>query len=124
MSTSLRWISFLGLCAWLAYTLFLAGWTYLTADELVERVLRESLARHQPALTTGSGLSEITADIRASILQSARKERLDIDNGNIIEVSANRAVLSATVRWSQPLISYRGRNVLFVPLSIEHSVFP
>jgi hypothetical protein len=123
MSTFLRWITFLGPFAWLAYGLSLAGWGYLTIDELVEQVLRESFARYQSALTSGGPLGGVAADIRASILRASRKDGLDIENGSV-EVSANRAVLSATVRWSHPLITYRGRDVLSVPLSVRHSAIP
>ena len=124
MNIFFRWIALLGLFSWLTYSLSLVGWNYFTTDELVERVLRESLARHQSALTNGSRLDDVAATIRASILQAARKDRLDIENGNVIEVSANHAMLTATVRWSQPLITYKGRVVLSVPLSVEHSIFP
>ena len=123
MGTFLRWLIFLGIFAWAAYSLSLAGWSYFKTDEVVEQALRESLGRHRSAMTSGSGLAEVAADIRASIVRAARKEGLAIDNGNV-EVSADRAMLSATVRWSYPLISYGDRDMLLVPLSVQRSVIP
>jgi hypothetical protein len=125
MGAFLRWIVFLGALGWIGYNGMLAGWSYFTTQEIVDRVVRESLVRHRTALTSGTerAFGDVVTDIRASILRAARSDGIVMEEGDV-QVSANPALVYTTVKWSYPLITYGGRDVLALPLSLQRSFTP
>jgi hypothetical protein len=125
MGAFLRWIVFLGALGWIGYNGMLAGWSYFTTQEIVDRAVRESLGRHRSEVTSGTerAFGEVVTDIRASILRAARSDGILIDDGDVY-VSANPALVYTTVKWSYPLITYGGRDILVLPLSLQRSFTP
>jgi hypothetical protein len=120
--TLVRWVIVLGILAWAGYTVAGAGWNYLTAQEIVDKALREASGRHRAAFAIGSQLAVDALDthVRNSILLDARHGGIPLQEEDVT-VSANSAGISATVHWSFPVIAYQGRNILVVPLSIQRS---
>lgn len=120
--TLARWVIVLGILAWAAYSVAGAGWNYLSTQEIVDKNLREASGRHRAAFAVGSQLAVEALDthVRSSILLDARHSGIPLQEEDV-SVSANSAGISATVHWSFPVITYRGRNVLVVPLSIQRS---
>lgn len=125
MGTFLRWIIFLGALGWIGSSALLSSWSYFTTQEIVDKAVRESLARHRSALASGTerAFSDVVTDIHASILRAARSDGILIEEGDV-QVSANPALVYTTVKWSYPLITYGGRDVLALPMSLQRSFTP
>jgi hypothetical protein len=121
-STFARWVIVLGVLAWAGYTVAAAGWNYLTTQEIVDKALREASGRHRAAFAIGSQIAVDALDthVRNAILLDARHGGIPLDAEDV-SVSANSAGISATVHWSFPVITYRGQNILVVPLSLQRS---
>lgn len=119
------WVLFLGALGWVGQTVATAGWSYFAVQEVVDKALREASARYRSALTAGTqrALDELMADVRKSILSAARREDLSVQEGSV-SVAATSAGISATVRWSYPVVTYAGRDILVVPMSIQRSSLP
>lgn len=122
--TFVFWVLVLGALGWVGYTVAAAGWSYFATQELVDKTLREVLARHRSAMTAGTqrAVDELVADARRSIVASARREDLPIQDGSV-SVARTSAGISATVRWRYPVVVY-GWEVLVVPMSIQRSFIP
>ncbi len=119
----IRWIVILAGLGWAGYTVAGAGWAYFTAQEVVEKALRNASARHRATFATGSqvAVDALAASVRADILLAALHEDLRMTEGDVT-VSANSAGFSAAIRWPYPVISYRGRDILVVPMSVQRSI--
>ena len=120
LSTFVRWVVVLALLGWAGYTVAGAGWTYWAVQESVDKVLGEAFSRHRAALATGTQTDVMGRDVRGAIALNARRDGLSVQDGDI-QVSANAAGISATVRWSYPVISFGGSDILVVPMSIQRS---
>ncbi|HYV01689.1 MAG TPA: hypothetical protein VEM93_05045, partial [Actinomycetota bacterium] len=68
-------------------------------------------------------LDALTSEVRNSIVIASRRELFPVQDENV-SVSANSAGISATVKWSYPVVSYGGRDVLVVPMSVQRSLVP
>ncbi len=123
--TFIWWVIFVAALGWIGYTVASAGWTYYATQELVDRVLRESSGRHRNAFATGTqtALDALTTEVRNSIVVASRRELFPVQDEDV-SVSANSAGISATVKWSYPVVSYGGRDVLVVPMSVQRSLVP
>lgn len=118
----IRWIIFLAVLSWAGYTVAGAGWSYFAAQEVVDTALRNASARHRAAFATGSqvAVDALAASVRADILLAGLHEGLRMEEGDVT-VSANSAGFSATIHWSYPVISYKNRDILVVPMSVQRS---
>jgi hypothetical protein len=123
--TFILWVIFLAALGWAGYTVAGAGWSYLTTQEVVDKVLREATGRHRAALMGGTqkALDELVADIRTSIVLAARREGMPLEERSLA-VSANSAGVSASVAWSYPVFTYGGNDVLALPMSVQRSFVP
>lgn len=121
-STFARWVIVLGVLVWAGYTVAAASWNYLTTQEIVDKALREASGRHRAAFAIGSQIAVDALDthVRNSILLDARHGGIPLQQEDV-SVSANSAGLSATVHWSFPVITYQGRDIVVVPLSMQRS---
>ena len=121
--TFVRWVIVLGVLAWAGYAVAGAGWSYFATQEVVEKALREGTTQHRTAFATGNLLAvdALVNSVRASILVGTRHDGLRVQEGDV-RVSANSAGMSAAVRWSYPMLTYRGSEILVIPLSIERSL--
>src|SRR5262245_43765686 len=111
MRTVIRWAVVLGLIAWVGYVIAGAGWSYFTAQEIVDQVLREASSRTRTARGVGSQTGAVTDYVRTAIAQSARREGLSVEP-NDVTVSVTTAGISATVRWPHPVITYGSNDLL------------
>jgi hypothetical protein len=118
----LGWVIFLGVIGWASYSAVGAGWSYFVAQELVDKALREASARHRVAYATRTeaGIAGLTTAVRDSIIQAARHEGLVLDEDDVM-VTTDSAGFSASIRWSYPVISFQGRDVFVIPLSLQRS---
>ncbi len=119
------WIVFLAAFGWLGYTVAFAGWNYYSTQALVDRVLWESTGRYKNALAMGTptALDKLIADVRISVVVAARHEGLPIREEHV-GVSANSAGILVTARWSYPVISYEGNDLLVIPISVQRTFVP
>jgi hypothetical protein len=115
-----RWVIVLALIGWSGYTLAGAGWTYFATQELVDQVLREASSRYRTAIATGSEMDGVVNHVRNSIILNARRDGLLLQEGDV-QVLANSAGISATVRWPHPILTYGTDDLLVVPMSIRRS---
>ena len=85
-----------------------AIWSYLELSSVVDRALEES------------GRAGAAA-VREAILQSAGRAGVRVHAQNVL-VSEEGGIYSIHIRWTWPVITYRGENVLEIPLSLQRSV--
>jgi len=123
LGTSVRAVVFLAVLGWAGYTIVSITWSYFTVQEFVEKALRDASARHRAAFVTGSqvAVDSLASSVRSAILLAALHEGLQFGEGDV-SVSANSAGLSATVRWSYPVVRYEGDDILVVPMWVKRSI--
>ncbi len=122
-SSVARWIIVLGILGWCGYTTAGAGWSYFSTQEVVDKVLVEASNRYRSALNSEAATSGVTAYVRTAIVTIARRDGLPIQESDV-HVSASSKGISATVRWSYPIITQGGQDLLVVPMSIQRSIVP
>src|SRR5215467_520438 len=110
LGSLIRWVAFLVLICWAGYTLAGAGFSYYSAQEIVDKTLRDAAARHRAAFLTGSQMAveALASSVRSAIVLGALHDGMRLDEGNV-SVAASPTDLSATVRWAYPIIAYGGR---------------
>ena len=123
LRTFVFWLLFLGALAWVGQAVSLAGWSYFVTQEVVERALREVSARQRSALSLGTprARDDVITDARDSIFLAARREGLSIQE---VLVDVTSSGISATVKWSYPVVTYEGSALLVVPMSVQRSFAP
>lgn len=122
-SSLARWIVVLGILAWAGYTVAGAGWSYFATQEVVDKVLLETANRYRNSLSTGAPAGSLSSYVRNSIVTAARRDGLAIQDADI-QVSASALGISATVRWSYPLVSQGGQDLIVIPMSVQRSIAP
>ena len=117
------WVIVVAVLAWVGYTVAGASWSYFSAQEMVDKALRDASARHREVFATGNqgAVDALTDSVRAAILLAALHDGFRMDASDVT-VSANTAGLSAVVHWSYPVVSYKDYDILVVPLSIQRSL--
>lgn len=90
-----------------AYCGFIVAWSYLSLSNVVERAFD----------TQGVGGVE---PVRAAILQGAARAEVRLDQDNVV-VDESELGLAVRLQWVQPVLTYQGRNLVAVPLSLERS---
>ena len=123
--TFVRLVIGLGLVGWITYTGANAGWSYFATQEVIDRALRESFARHRNAFVSGtqSSLDALTLDAHSAILLASRREGFPVRDGNV-SVSANSEGISAVVSLSYPVVTFEGRDILVIPMTIRRLFVP
>jgi len=123
--TFIRLVVFLGALGWIGYTGANAGWSYFATQEIIDRALRESFGRHRSALASGTqtGLDALAGDVLNGIVLASRRDGFPIQDRDV-SVSATSAGISAVVNWSYPVITFEGREILVVPMTIRRSFAP
>jgi len=117
--TLVRWVIFIAVLGWVGYSVAGAGWSYFATQELVDKTLLEASTRYRASIP-GSQASTLATYVRNSIVTAARRDGLSIQAADV-DVSTSPRVISATVRWSYPAISYQGVGLLVVPMSVKRS---
>ena len=125
LRTFIRAVVFLGVLGWLGYAGAHAGWSYFATQEIIDRALRESFGRHRPALAAGTqtALDAVAGDVQSGIVLASRRDGFPIQERDV-SVSATPAGISAVVNWSYPVITFEGREILVIPLTIRRSFVP
>ena len=121
-----RWIRVaivLIVLGWVGYTVAGVGWSYFSVQELVEKTLRDASDRHRAAFAAGTQIAvdTLTITVRSAILLAALHEGILMREADV-RVSANSAGLSATARWSYPVVRYAGDDILVVPMWVQRTI--
>jgi hypothetical protein len=125
MWSFLRWGVVLVALGWVAVTVAATGLTYFATETMLDTVLRDVSARHRSILASGESgaYSTVAADLRRSLVRTAHADGLPFDESNF-RVSVNSKGIAATVQWSSPGLTYGGREILVMPLSIQRVLIP
>lgn len=92
------------------YVGVLAAWSYYEASVVVDRVL------------TSPGRLGAEA-VRTAILRGVAEAGLRLDERHVT-VGETEQGLVVRLAWSQPVLSYQGRELLEIPLSLERVARP
>lgn len=125
LRTLVLWVVFLAAFGWVAYTVALAGWNYYATLAMIDKVLQEQAGNYRAARATGTAdaLDKLVASVRNSVVLAARLEGLPVHESDV-DVSLYSAGISVAARWSYPIISYGGSDLLLIPISIRRSFVP
>jgi hypothetical protein len=85
-----------------------AIWSYFELSSVVDRALEERGRAGAPAM-------------RDAILQSAGRAGVPVRAQDVV-VSEEDGIYSIHIRWTWPVITYQGKDVLEIPLSLQRSV--
>ena len=121
LGTLLRWIVGLGALGWAGYVVAGAGWSYFTTQEIVDQVLRDVFSRNRSARSVGTQTVAVAEYVRTAIALGAQREGMSVQESDVT-VSVNSSRVSAVVHWPYPIITYRGNDILVIPMSIERSI--
>jgi hypothetical protein len=121
LGTLVRWIIGLGALGWAGYVVAGAGWSYFTTQEIVDQVLRDVFSRNRSARGAGTQPVAVADYVRTAIALGAQREGMSVQESDVT-VSVNSTRVSAVVHWPYPVISYRGNDILVIPMSIERSI--
>lgn len=119
------WVVFLAAFGWVAYIVALAGWNYYATLAMIDKVLQEQAGNYRAARTTGTAdaLDKLVATVRNSVVLEATREALPVHESDV-DVSLYSAGISVAARWSYPIISYGGYDLLVIPISVRRSFVP
>lgn len=120
---TLGWVALLSVLGWAGYTGVVVGSSYLETSRLVERAVAEAAPKEKAARDAGAagGHRQFVSEVRASPLAVSKRPGVAWTERELV-VSETVDGLTVRVRWSQPILSYDGRAVLALPLSVERSV--
>jgi hypothetical protein len=120
--TFVLWAAGLSVLGWAGYTAVSASTDYLAAREMVDQVLQESSSRLRAGTAAGSQQSpaDLAADVQATLLIRARRHGIPIEERDLAVFAEGRG-LTVKLKWSYPVISYRGGVILLIPMSLERA---
>lgn len=121
--TFVLWAAGLLVLGWAGYTVVLASSHYIAAREMVDQVLQESSSRLRAGTASGSQQSaaDLVPDVQVALLIRARRYGIPIEGRNLVVFAEGRG-LTVNLKWSYPVISYRGDVILTIPMSLERSL--
>ena len=121
--TFVLWAAGLLVLGWAGSTAVSASAAYLAAREMVDQVLQESSSRLRAGTAAGSQQSpaDLVPDIQATLLIRARRYGIPIEGRNLAVFAEGRG-LTVNLKWSYPVISYRGDVIVIIPMSLERSL--
>jgi hypothetical protein len=122
MFKAARRIVILAVVGWIGYVGVAAAWTYSATRDAVDKALFEAASRYRTPLKTGTFTETMLTDVRESVARQAGQSGFPIDATDVA-VSASVLGLSATVRYSYPLITRGGTGILAIPLSLERTTW-
>ena len=105
------------------YTAAFATASYLETTHLVDRIASDAAARGKAAADAQvpGARQQFTRDVRAALLSASGRPGSAL-TGNGLAVSETPEGVRVTVQWSYPVLSYGGRAVVSVPLSVDRSI--
>jgi len=121
--TLVVWVVVLGFLAWAAYTIVVAGSSYLAAAGVVDQAVSDSMARRKAQL--GAGMSQeasrdFVANIRSNILGGAKARGIELKPADLAVAEAAEGV-RVSAEWSIPVILYNDYVLFNLPLSVTRS---
>jgi hypothetical protein len=85
----------------------MSAWSYFALADIVDRAVEER----------GKGAA---APVREFIIKNAAESGVRIEERNVVVTSDDRQ-LSINLRWSYPVVSYKGEDVVEIPLSLARA---
>ncbi|HXJ79277.1 MAG TPA: hypothetical protein VMS64_11410 [Candidatus Methylomirabilis sp.] len=106
---------------WVGYVAIATTWTYYETQYAVDRALREAAAIYRTPLRSGAFTVGMLADVQGRVARDAERDDFPV-RGAEVAVSATGTGFLATVHYDYPLITYRGREILTISLSLQRSL--
>ena len=122
--TLVLWVVVLGVLGWAAYTIVVAGSSYLAAAGVVDQAVSDAMGRRKTQ--SGVGMSQeavgrdFVANVRAQIAAGARARGIDLPPEGL-DVSEAPEGLRVSARWTYPVVLYNDVVAFNVPLSVTRS---
>lgn len=113
------WVTFLGLGG---YTLIGAAVQYFEMQELVDAALMESSQKQRVVSIVQGPIDgpQLVGQIRAGILERARRSGLVLDDDRVIVTSSDQGI-SVAVNWARPALTVAGQSIISFPMSLERT---
>jgi len=109
---ALFWVFVAIFCVYVLYTGAMTVWSYLEVTGVVEEVVIERASRVDR--------NERATRIRDEIAKKVAQSGIKVDERSV-SVSDQGPTLDVGVRWSWPLITYQGDDLLSLPLKHERT---
>lgn len=121
--TLVVWVIVLGVLGWAAYTIVVAGSSYLAAAGVVDQAVADAMGRRKTQ--TGVGMAQeagrdFAANVRAQIVAGARARGIDLPAEGL-DVAEAPEGLRVSARWVYPVVLYDDVVVFNLPLSVTRS---
>jgi len=122
--TLVVWVIVLGVLGWAAYTIVVAGSSYLAAAGVVDQAVADAMGRRKTQ--TGVGMPqeavgrEFVANVRALIAAGARARGIALPAEGL-EVSEAPEGVRVSAHWMYPVVLYNDVVVFNLPLSVTRS---
>ena len=123
LRTLVNRLVWLSIAAYLAYAALLAASSYVQVKESVEQAVTEAVQRQKAALATGrptAAAPEQAADVKATILLSARRAGLPVEDGKLV-VKPEGERLRISLHWSCVVLSVADEVAFAVPLWMDRT---
>jgi hypothetical protein len=111
---------FLGVLAWVAWTIVTAGSSYLEVSGLVEQAVTDAAKRRKANWAVGrmdSSIDFVNA-VRSGVIAGARQAGIRLDEGTIEVVEVTHGV-RCSVKWGIPALTFQGQTYLTLPMSFS-----
>ena len=121
LRTLVNRLIWLGLAAYLGYAALLAASSYLQVKETVEQAVTDAVRRQKAAVATGrptAAAPERAADVKATILLSARRARLPVEAANLV-VTPEGERLRISLHWPCVVLTVADEVAFAVPLWMD-----
>ena len=121
--TLVIWVVLLGFVAWGAYTIVVAGSSYLAAAGVVDQAVSDAIARRKAQI--GSGMTQeasrdFVPNVRSNILGGAKARGIELKPGDLAVAEAAEGV-RVSAEWSLPVTLYDDYVVFNLPMSVTRS---
>lgn len=113
----LRWGVVLAVIGWLGSVAVAAGGRYLDLNEVIERVVVEA---RPTGRTADAGAGAYLGRVQAQVISRASHAEAPLTTDNVL-VTASPSTLWVTVRWSQPVLTWKGQTLWAVPVSLSRT---
>jgi len=113
--TPIIWALWLAVLAYVAYT----GGSALYNHSGMTALVQESVEKTTKTPLAGSESDRVNA-IRADLLRAAHREGFPLDDRKVTVFQAG-STIHVIVKWSYPVITVAGENVLAIPLKLDRA---
>jgi len=113
--TPVIWAFWLAVLAYAVYTGASAAYNHASMAELVQ----DNIEKTTKTPLAGSESDRVNA-IRADLLRAAHREGFPLDDRKVTVFQAG-STIHVIVKWSYPVITVAGENVLAIPLKLDRA---